>query len=339
MCEASNEDEKPRDERRHRGGRDDSGDEREVEDHFNRGTVKTWNTQRGFGFISQVFPPNEDATSRPCLRPGDVVQYTIGYDKKKDKDKAENVKFVEEGEQKKGVVAGFNSERGFGFISQNDGPDIFFHKSKVRGGRTLKAGDEVRFYEKVDKKTDRPMAVGIVFVKEGQKTQKVFEKKSNNNSAVSKPQEEETQKDELPKEDPPPEEVREIGVNVLGTVEQWSDTRGRGVVRRIGYEHTAVLLRREVFGGSVPEVGDIYEYDVEVRRNEAFAVNAERRERAPGLPSRDRDDDGDGQQRADDPPPPEETNKTSDGSTTKTKQTRLKDVAGAMFDMMEERGL
>ncbi len=32
-----------------------------------------------------------------------------------------------------GTVKNIHDERGFGFISQNGGPDIFFHCSQVRG--------------------------------------------------------------------------------------------------------------------------------------------------------------------------------------------------------------
>eukprot|EP00662_Eupelagonemidae_sp_cell21_P013698 gene13698-39251_t len=146
-----------------------------------------------------------------------------------------------------------------------------------------------------------------------------FEKKSNGDANT-----------EPKKRPPPPQQPKkepEIEENVLGTIDEWNDERGRGVVRRIGYDHTAVLLMREVQDKTKPEVGDIYLYDIEERRDEMFAINAERRERAPA--SRERDGD-DRQQRDDDdaPPPPAETTK---------KQQCLKDVAGAMFDMMMER--
>jgi CspA family cold shock protein len=47
----------------------------------------------------------------------------------------------------KGVVKWFNENKGFGFIKQEDGPDIFVHYSEIQGEgfRTLTEGDEVEF--------------------------------------------------------------------------------------------------------------------------------------------------------------------------------------------------
>ncbi len=46
-----------------------------------------------------------------------------------------------------GTVKWFNESKGYGFIEQEDGPDVFVHQSEIKGAgfRTLKEGDRVRF--------------------------------------------------------------------------------------------------------------------------------------------------------------------------------------------------
>ena len=47
----------------------------------------------------------------------------------------------------KGVVKWFNSAKGYGFISRENGEDVFVHFSSIvaDGYRTLTQGDEVEF--------------------------------------------------------------------------------------------------------------------------------------------------------------------------------------------------
>ena len=47
----------------------------------------------------------------------------------------------------KGVVKWFNSSKGFGFIEQEEGPDVFVHFSAITSGgfKTLNEGDRVTF--------------------------------------------------------------------------------------------------------------------------------------------------------------------------------------------------
>lgn len=47
----------------------------------------------------------------------------------------------------KGVVKMFNKEKGFGFITTDDGKDVFFHYSalQVDGFKTAEQGDKVDF--------------------------------------------------------------------------------------------------------------------------------------------------------------------------------------------------
>ena len=46
-----------------------------------------------------------------------------------------------------GTVKWFNSEKGFGFISQSGGQDVFVHHSAIEmnGYRTLEEGQQVEF--------------------------------------------------------------------------------------------------------------------------------------------------------------------------------------------------
>ena len=46
-----------------------------------------------------------------------------------------------------GKVKWFNSEKGYGFLAQDNGPDVFVHYSAIQGGgyRTLTEGQAVEF--------------------------------------------------------------------------------------------------------------------------------------------------------------------------------------------------
>lgn len=51
-------------------------------------------------------------------------------------------------ERVKGVVKWFNATKGFGFISRDEGEDVFVHYSNIResgGFRTLEEGQQVEF--------------------------------------------------------------------------------------------------------------------------------------------------------------------------------------------------
>jgi CspA family cold shock protein len=50
-------------------------------------------------------------------------------------------------EVKEGTVKWFNDSKGFGFIQQDDGPDVFVHHSAIKseGFRTLEEGARVQF--------------------------------------------------------------------------------------------------------------------------------------------------------------------------------------------------
>ena len=50
-------------------------------------------------------------------------------------------------ERMQGVVKWFSAEKGYGFITPDDGPDVFVHYSAIQssGYRKLEAGDKVEF--------------------------------------------------------------------------------------------------------------------------------------------------------------------------------------------------
>ena len=65
----------------------------------------------------------------------------------------------------KGTVKWFNEEKGFGFITGEDGKDVFAHFSQIKkdGFKKLVEGEEVTFY--VVQGERGPQASNIVTVK------------------------------------------------------------------------------------------------------------------------------------------------------------------------------
>jgi CspA family cold shock protein len=53
-----------------------------------------------------------------------------------------------------GTVKWFNESRGYGFIQQDEGDDVFVHHSEIQssGFRTLKEGQKVKFEIGIGKK-------------------------------------------------------------------------------------------------------------------------------------------------------------------------------------------
>ena len=45
----------------------------------------------------------------------------------------------------KGKVKMFNAERGFGFITGEDGKDVYVHRTAIEGGADLAVGDSVEY--------------------------------------------------------------------------------------------------------------------------------------------------------------------------------------------------
>ena len=63
-----------------------------------------------------------------------------------------------------GTVKWFNETKGFGFIEQEDGPDVFVHFSAIQGDgfKTLADGQKVEFTETTGQKG--PQAENVVAV-------------------------------------------------------------------------------------------------------------------------------------------------------------------------------
>ncbi|GAB4516746.1 MAG: cold-shock protein [Anaerolineae bacterium] len=63
-----------------------------------------------------------------------------------------------------GTVKWFNGDKGYGFISQPNGPDLFVHYSEIQGNgfRTLNEGDKVEFEITDGKKGKQASAVIVI---------------------------------------------------------------------------------------------------------------------------------------------------------------------------------
>jgi cold shock protein len=63
-----------------------------------------------------------------------------------------------------GTVKFFNNEKGYGFITQSDGPDLFVHFSNIEGSgyRSLEDGQNVEFEVAPGRKGDEAVNVRVI---------------------------------------------------------------------------------------------------------------------------------------------------------------------------------
>lgn len=73
-----------------------------------------------------------------------------------------NIKEIKAGEESmNGTVKWFNDSKGYGFISREDGDDVFVHHSSIAGEgfKSLEEGDEVTF--EIEQGDKGPSAVNV----------------------------------------------------------------------------------------------------------------------------------------------------------------------------------
>jgi CspA family cold shock protein len=60
-----------------------------------------------------------------------------------------------------GKIKFWNDDRGFGFITPDDGGAMFVHISNVRSGSELAKGDRVTFEDGINERTGKTQAVRV----------------------------------------------------------------------------------------------------------------------------------------------------------------------------------
>eukprot|EP00930_Biecheleria_cincta_P102938 TRINITY_DN947_c0_g1_i1.p1 TRINITY_DN947_c0_g1~~TRINITY_DN947_c0_g1_i1.p1 ORF type:complete len:198 (-),score=64.69 TRINITY_DN947_c0_g1_i1:305-850(-) len=112
------------------------------------GTLKSFNQNRGFGFITcdgvDYFFHKSDIVGKPP-QDGDVLSFDMEPSKKDpSKMEARSVTGGTAGGNTQGTVKWFNEMKGYGFINTDDGQSHFMHANDISGG-TPQEGDKVWF--------------------------------------------------------------------------------------------------------------------------------------------------------------------------------------------------
>eukprot|EP00931_Biecheleriopsis_adriatica_P056160 TRINITY_DN3327_c0_g3_i2.p1 TRINITY_DN3327_c0_g3~~TRINITY_DN3327_c0_g3_i2.p1 ORF type:complete len:196 (-),score=56.78 TRINITY_DN3327_c0_g3_i2:485-1072(-) len=116
-----------------------------------QGTVKTFRADKGFGFITDangqdVFVHMKSCTDGGVPQQGDVVYFDMAESTTKPGSmQASNVTGGTGKPPQQGTVKMFNAEKGFGFITAQDGTDVFVHARSCTDGNSLQQGDWVKF--------------------------------------------------------------------------------------------------------------------------------------------------------------------------------------------------
>ena len=61
-----------------------------------------------------------------------------------------------------GKVKWYDAEKGFGFLSQDDGPDVYVHSDALPEGTALKAGTKVEFGIAQGRRGDQALQVRVI---------------------------------------------------------------------------------------------------------------------------------------------------------------------------------
>jgi len=153
------------------------------------GVIIRWNDERGFGFIhpakggDDVFCHASNLVQGEAPGPRDKVSFVNEYNEMRGKSEATNVRILEQGTgelpregpgesavEGKGQMLRWNSERGFGFIRQDDGSeeDLFAHVSALVGGEgSVKDGDLVSYKKDFNERKQKDQAYEVKYVGEG----------------------------------------------------------------------------------------------------------------------------------------------------------------------------
>ncbi len=112
-----------------------------------KGQVKWFSSQKGYGFISpeqgeDIHVAQEDIEGVDRLEDGQPVTFEVIS--RRGRQSAVHVR-AEARQQHTGRVVRFDDTKGFGFIADNVGGDVFVHRSDVTGGARLLVGDQVTF--------------------------------------------------------------------------------------------------------------------------------------------------------------------------------------------------